>query len=437
MTFMIQLDFSEPINLFHYTTRLPVGIVKNGMPEQTVPARIETAEKLVAGGAGFHVPYSPQERTSPQFVSSEYGERFIVTVIDDTFLAAAGPFLTEPMHGAALVAVIRSKKIPIRLKATLEAYYRSLPIVSPQTYYYCGKLMALLFGPRNIRGDAGPRPVGDEVHFIQEYFQNTYKNREKMFTHPPYFLEKRLIGQIKICDEDGAVSTLREINLLSRAVLAKDPLRSLKNSIICSCTFFTRAVIDAGVFPDTAFTYSDTFIQEIEAMDDISLVRDFEQEIVRQFISLVRENASANYSRPVFDAMQYINNNLTQELSLPEVARHAFVHPNYLSGLFKRETGRSITDFIARQRIAESEYFVKYTDYEIADIAGFYHFCSQSYYCTLFKKYLSVSPRACRKHAKSGPACPPAGTTLDGGTRVRPVSAVRKPPESFDTGDDK
>ncbi len=400
---MIQFDFSEQINLFHYTTQLPIAVLKNGAPEQCLPQQVETAEEQITGRAEFHVPYSQGERASPQFVSSEYGERFIVSVIDDTFLAAAGPFLTEPMHSGTLVNIIQNKKIPIKLKTRLETYYKSLKIVSPQTYYYCGKLMSLLFGPQNIKGDSRPQPMGNEVHFIQEYFQNTYKNREKMFTHPPYFLEKRLIGQIKICDEDGAVSTLREINLLNRAVLAKNPLRSLKDSIICSCTFFTRAVIDAGVFPDTAFTYSDTFIQEIEAMNDISLVRDFEQEIVRQFIALVRESMSADYSRPVFDAMQYINNNLTQELTLAGIARHAFVHPNYLSSLFKKETGRSMTDFIARQRIEESEYFVKYTDYDIADIASFYHFCSQSYYCTLFKKYLAVSPKECRRNAKNSP----------------------------------
>ena len=399
---MFQFDFSEQVNLFHYTTQLPVSVLKNGSLQQSLPQKIGTAEEQVTGRAGFCLPQglSPQDRGRPQFLSSEYGERFIVSVVDDTFLVVAGPFLTEPMHSGALVNIIQNRKIPIKLKTRLETYYQGLRVVSPQTYYYCGKLMSMLFSPRNMGDSSQPPPMGNEVRFIQEYFQNTYKNREKMFTHPPYFLEKRLIGQIKICDEEGAVATLREINLLSRAVLARDPLRSLKDSIICSCTFFTRAVIDAGVFPDTAFTYSDTFIQEIEAMENLASVRDFEQKIVRQFIALVREHTSANYSRPVFDAMQYINHNLTQDLSLAEIARHAFVHPNYLSSLFKKETGSSVTDFIARQRIEESEYFVKYTDYDFADIASFYHFCSQSYYCTLFKKYRSVSPKDCRRNAK-------------------------------------
>jgi AraC-type DNA-binding domain-containing proteins len=396
---MLQFDLSENLNTFYYATQLPIAVLKNGCPDQSLPEHIQTAAEVVTGKAALHVAYSPQEYNTVQYLSGEYEERFIVYVLNDTFIVAAGPFLTEPMHSGSIVNLIQNKKIPIKLKPKLESHYQNVKIISSQTYYYCGKLISLLFGSKNIEAPAEQRPLGHEVGFIQEYFQNTYKNREKMFTHPPYFLEKKLINQIKICDQDGALNTLREINLLNRAVLARDPLRSLRNSIICSCTFFTRAVIDAGVFPDIAFTYSDTFIQEIEKMNGLSEVRSYEQEIVRQFIQLVRESTSAKYSRPVFDAMQYINNSLTQKLNLADIARHAYVHPNYLSSLFKRETGSSITDFIARRRIEESTYFVAYTDYEIADIASFYHFCNQSYYCTLFKRYLAVSPNEYRSSA--------------------------------------
>jgi len=189
---------------------------------------------------------------------------------------------------------------------------------------------------------------------------------------------------------------LDEINLLSRATLAKDPLRSMKDSIICSCAFFTRAVIEAGVFPDIAFTYSDTFIQQIEKMDSLAEVSRYERNILAEFIKLTKENASAKYSRVILSAMQYINDNLTLKLSLSDIAKHAYVHPNYLSSIFKKEVGCSLTDYIARRRIEESTYFVAYTDFEIADIANFYHFCNQSYYITTFKRFLSVSPNEYR-----------------------------------------
>lgn len=397
---MFEIDLTENMNAFFYATGIPIAVLKKGRMERSLPERFQTAENVVDGGTEFLVGYDVLEYSTVQYVTSDYGEQFLIYMLDDTRTVAAGPVLTAPMRSGTLDNLLQRRKISIKLKPRLEQYYQSLKTVSSQTYYYCGKLISLLFSSGNLKSVEAGRPMEHQVGFIQEYFQNTYKNREKMFTHPPYFLEKRLVKQIAACDESGALSTLNEINMLNRAVLAGDPFRSLKNSIICSCTFFTRAVIDSGVFPDIAFTYSDTFIQEIEKMDTMSEVRDYEQEIVRQFVKLVRENNSSEYSIPVFNAMQYIINNLSQKLNLAEIAKHAYVHPNYLSGLFKKETGCSITDFISRHRIEESTYFVAYTDFEIADISNFYHFCNQSYFSTLFKRYLSVSPNDYRKQHK-------------------------------------
>ncbi|MCI1966280.1 MAG: AraC family transcriptional regulator [Oscillospiraceae bacterium] len=397
---MFQIDLTENLHTFFYATEIPVIVLKNGKIERSLPESFQTAQTVAGGKAEFCVNYNRMDYNAVQYITSSYGERFLIYVIDDTCTVAAGPVLTEPMRSGALDHLLQNKKISIKLKPRLEQYYNGLKLVSSQTYYYCGKLVSRLFSYGNLKASKEVSPMEYQVGFIQNYFQNTYRNREKMFTHPPYFLEKRLVKQIQTCDEKGALSTLNEINMLNRAVLSSDSMRSLKNSIICSCTFFTRAVIDAGVFPDIAFTYSDTFIQEIEKMNTMAEVRNYEQEIVRKFVKLVRENNSKDYSIPVFNAMQYLINNLSQKLSLAEIAKHAYVHPNYLSGLFKKETGCSITEFISRQRIEESTYFVAYTDFEIADISNFYHFCNQSYFSTLFKRYLSVSPNDYRKRHK-------------------------------------
>ena len=393
---MVQFDGEDLMKAFHYSTKLPISILGNGKIEQSLPENLKTAAALAADKSILNLQYGPQEYNTVQYISTEYKELFIVYVIDDSYVVAVGPLLIEPMHSGEIVNIIQRQKVPIRLKSRLEVYYRDVTQVSTQTYYYCGRLLSAIFGAKNTGVPKNPHPIGSEVSSIKEYFQNTYKNREKLFTHPPFFLEKKIVNQIKIGNLDGALSTLDEINLLSRATLAKDPLRSMKDSIICSCAFFTRAVIEAGVFPDIAFTYSDTFIQQIEKMDSLAEVSRYERNILAEFIKLTKENASAKYSRVILSAMQYINDNLTLKLSLSDIAKHAYVHPNYLSSIFKKEVGCSLTDYIARRRIEESTYFVAYTDFEIADIANFYHFCNQSYYITTFKRFLSVSPNEYR-----------------------------------------
>ncbi len=394
---MFQIDFTENVKTFYFATGIPIAVLKNGRVVNSRPASVQTAENMAEEGSSISVGYRIQDYSSVQYVTSDYGEKFLIEVLDDTCTVAAGPVLIEPMRGGTLASVLQNKEIPIEMKPRFEQYYRDLKVISPQTYYYCGKLMSLLFASGNLKAMEQNRSTDHRVRLGREYFQNAYRNREKTFTHSPYFLEKRLIQQMKICDEEDALDTLHEINLQNRAVLADDPLRSLKDSIICSCTILTRAVIESGVSPDIAFTYSDTFIQRIEKMTALSEVENFEQEILRQSVRLIQKNSSKKYSAPVFNAMQYIINNLSQKLDLPEIAKHAYVHPNYLSSLFKKETGCSVTEFITRHRIEESTYFVAFTDFEIADISNYYHFCNQSYFCTLFKRYLSMSPNDYRK----------------------------------------
>jgi len=317
------MDFLlERANIFYWPTQLPIRIIENGAIKNSMPQKIETAEELIHGSnSPMTFPCYTQEYRMPQFLSSNFGERYLVLVVDEMVTVIVGPFLTEDMNSAHLVKIMKENHVPVNMKAKLEAYYSHLKKISLETYYYCGKLLSVLFGSKNTKSTFTEiQPI--RTSLIQEYFQSTCKNREKMFTHPPYFLEKKLISQIKLGNEKEIIATLEEINSLNRTNLAKDSMRSLKDSIICSCTLFTRAAIDVGVFPDIAFTYSDIFIRKIETMNNMSAIQNFELKMAKQFVTLIRQNISAKYSHPVFDAMQYINNNLTQDLSLANIAKH-------------------------------------------------------------------------------------------------------------------
>src|SRR5690554_3004559 len=98
----------------------------------------------------------------------------------------------------------------------------------------------------------------------KSYFAMKSHNLDTMYIHPPYFLEREMIGMIKKGDNKNAQRLLIETNKQKRAQLSEDPIRSLKNSIICSCTLYARAAIEAGSIPEEAFTLSDTFINTIE-----------------------------------------------------------------------------------------------------------------------------------------------------------------------------
>lgn len=240
--------------------------------------------------------------------------------------------------------------------------------------------------------------LGDKVAKPQKYYDSIYEDRESMFQHSPYALEVELTKAVAKGDSRKALKALRKITAQGeKAVLAKDPLRSAKNSMIGSIAFLARAAIQAGVSADHAFSLSDALTQQIEDMRSKNAVLAFEENILLQYVELVRQRLAQSYSVPVMRVIHYIENRLDQKVLLEEAAAYAGVHAAYLSARFKKETGLSFSYYISMRKIQESSYFVRHTDYSVSQIAYLYGFSSQSYYITRFKKVMEMTPMEYRR----------------------------------------
>ncbi|RYL94951.1 AraC family transcriptional regulator [Sporolactobacillus sp. THM7-4] len=229
---------------------------------------------------------------------------------------------------------------------------------------------------------------------LHRFFTRRVQHQREYFLHPPYVIEKRLLNAVSAGKIESAVKYLQEINKLERATLAEEPLRSLKNSLICSCTLLTRAIIDGGVPPEMAFNLSDAYILEVERTDSMEKLSLLEYEMLKGFVKKLKEvnRKKHAYSHPVHLTIDYIHENILQDFSLEDMARHVYLSAAYLSHVFKKEVGTSLTDYINRERIKESIYFLMNTNSKISDIALLFHFCNQSHYTTVFKKYCGLTP---------------------------------------------
>ena len=69
---------------------------------------------------------------------------------------------------------------------------------------------------------------------------------------------------------------------------------------------------------------------------------------------------------------------------------------SYLSRLFKKELGISISDYILEKKIEKSENLLKYSDYSLVDIANYLAFSSQSHFIQTFKKAVGITPNKYR-----------------------------------------
>lgn len=218
------------------------------------------------------------------------------------------------------------------------------------------------------------------------------------FQHPPYILEKNLIQAIQQTNLQRAMDVLHQINQLDRASLSDSPLRSTKNSIICSCTLFTRAVIEKGTDSERSFALSDRCIQEIEAFETVQQTSAFEYEMLGRFIELLRTTQEKLlYSQPVNRIICYIQENIQRRITVGEIAAAIGYNANYISTLYKKEVGASISSYIRQQKAEAIRSFLADTDLSLTDIACLFDFSSVSYFSNYCKSVFGISPLHFRK----------------------------------------
>lgn len=240
---------------------------------------------------------------------------------------------------------------------------------------------------------------------IKRFIEERVKNKENFFIHPSYNSEQKMLQALSKGLLEEAAQALDAINRQERATLARDQLRSLKNSLICTCTLFTRAIINGGVHPEPAYNLSDVFIKQIEETNGIDSLKELEYEMLHSFIWTLRQEKKPAYNSIINKTIAFIHNEIFADLPLERLAANVNIHPSYLSSLFKKEVGLSIAEYISRTKIEDSKYFLVHSDLSILDIAVLLGFCNQSYYTRQFKKYVSMTPLQYRnRYSQEGTA---------------------------------
>lgn len=89
---------------------------------------------------------------------------------------------------------------------------------------------------------------------------------------------------------------------------------------------------------------------------------------------------------------QYIEKHFRENISREEIAAAVYITPNYLSKLFRNETGMTLREYINLCRIREAKHLLSHTELSISDIAMEIGFENMSYFSTVFKKMCGISP---------------------------------------------
>ena len=234
----------------------------------------------------------------------------------------------------------------------------------------------------------------------KNYVDKFFKDRETDVWHNSYQQEVREFDSIM----NGDILKLKESwsedygGEVGR--LANDELRNMKNLGIVVITLASRAAMRGGLHPEIGYSLSDAFSLEVERLNTVEditkLIRNAEMEytlLVHELAKKSRIQSSVSYSHPYVNKIQeFILKNLHKDLQIGEIADILSVTPNYLSALFKKNTGKTIQAYMTEEKMKYAEQLLLYSERPISEISSSLGYSSQSYFGKVFKTFSGYAP---------------------------------------------
>lgn len=89
---------------------------------------------------------------------------------------------------------------------------------------------------------------------------------------------------------------------------------------------------------------------------------------------------------------ELVGQHLSQDISLQFLAERVYLHPKYLSDMFKRATGQNLSDFVTERRMEKARKLLRETTLKVAEVAVMCGFANHKYFASLFKMQTGCTP---------------------------------------------
>ncbi|MBP0960326.1 MAG: helix-turn-helix transcriptional regulator [Oscillospiraceae bacterium] len=233
----------------------------------------------------------------------------------------------------------------------------------------------------------------------EELIVKEYIMREENEYRAPYSSEFEFYLLVK----NGEVEKIKEFSKKEFSEktgfgkLCENPLQNIKYHFVVTAALIARYCIDGGMAHETAYNLSDLYINRADKARSFKEISELHAEMSLDYTKRMRRiSKSRIFSKPIIIAVDYIYENISKRITLTDLAEVTELNESYLSRLFKKETGETVTDYILRKKIETAENMLKYSSYPPSEIAFMLGFPSQSYFTAVFKKLTGTTPKKYR-----------------------------------------
>jgi len=230
----------------------------------------------------------------------------------------------------------------------------------------------------------------------------TYIMQLKNETEPemyPYDKEKALLKSIATCDKGEAHRLLNE--LMGHILFSTGRnFEQVKSRLAELLALMGRSVIDAGGDVEKILTLSHQCRLQIGQYQNIEELCLWLSETVNKFMDSVFKYDGFRHSNAIHRCIQYIESHYSEKITIEQLSHLCYLSPNYLSRIFREETGTTLNVYLNNIRISKAKALLRHGNLRLIDIASTVGFEDPSYFTKVFKRITGVTPFHYRAQVK-------------------------------------
>ncbi len=206
--------------------------------------------------------------------------------------------------------------------------------------------------------------------------------------------DNAILSMIKrcLCDKDSAGLT-QNLDLLFQKY--RQPAK--QSQIFVKFVFSNLITTLYPFLPDNTEKSLDTLITELYIQQDILEIIRTIQSLADKIVQNYGAASALDIRREIVSTQNYINQNYSRDLSVEMLASLVYLTPDYLSRLFKKSTGKSLSQYIRQVRMEQASELLRTTSRKVIDIGTSVGYANYSYFCQSFREYFGRSPEKYRQ----------------------------------------
>lgn len=238
------------------------------------------------------------------------------------------------------------------------------------------------------------------MDLTKDWYRSEFTNQEMAESHRIIesefaFYDAISNGNLDYVKENIKNSTFTNPDGMGK--LSDNKLQNIRYHFVVTIAMITRYCVHAGMEQEKAYALSDFYIRRMDQCQSIQDIGKLHSDMCLSICNQMKVIRSKQIlSKPIVLCIDYIYTHIHYRITMKELSEYLKLSESYLSKLFHKEMGITISQYILDLKIEKAKNLLQYSEYNIVEVANYLSFSSQSHFIQVFQKKTGLTPRKYR-----------------------------------------